>query len=136
MKACMFQARSKAMANINGLMDLLMLGSGRIIRLMGLDSIIGQMVANTGDIGEKMICMELEFIYTRMELGMKDSFKMIKKQAMDSIIGKMVANMKVIGTKVNNMDQVFLEILEKEKLSMAYGNMEIASSGSMKNKLI
>ena len=67
---------------------------------------------------------------------MKVSFKMIKKQALVSIIGRMVANMKVIGTKVNNMDQGFLEMLGKEKLNMAYGNMEIVQSGSMKNKLI
>ena len=67
---------------------------------------------------------------------MKVSFKMIKKQALVSIIGRMVANMKVIGTKVNNMDQEFLEMLGKEKLNMAYGNMEIVQSGSMKNKLI
>ena len=67
---------------------------------------------------------------------MKDNFKMIKKQALDFIIGKMVANMKVIGTKVNNMDQEFLERLEKEKLNMVYGNTEIVLSGSMKNKLI
>ena len=53
---------------------------------------------------------------------MKDNFKMIKKQALDFIIGKMVANMKVIGTKVNNMDWEFLEMLEKEKLNMVYGN--------------
>jgi hypothetical protein len=46
------------MVNINGLMDQLMLVNGQIIKLMGLDSIIGQMVENTGDIGEKMICME------------------------------------------------------------------------------
>jgi hypothetical protein len=71
-----------------------------------------------------------------MELDMKDNFKMIKKQALDSIIGKMVANMKVIGTKVNNMDWEFLEMLEKEKLNMVYGNTEIVLSGSMKNKLI
>ena len=67
---------------------------------------------------------------------MKVSFKMIKKQALVSIIGRMVANMKVIGTKVNNMGQGFLEMLGKEKLNMAYGNMEIVQSGSMKNKLI
>jgi hypothetical protein len=67
---------------------------------------------------------------------MKDSFKMIKKQVMDYTIGKMVANMKGIGTKVNNMDLVFLEMLEKVRLNMAFGNMEIALSGSMKNKLI
>ena len=67
---------------------------------------------------------------------MKVSFKMIKKQALVSIIGRMVANMKVIGTKVNNMDQGFLEMLGKEKLNMAYGNMELVQSGSMKNKLI
>ena len=67
---------------------------------------------------------------------MKDSFKMIRKQAMASIIGKMVANMKGIGTKVNNMDWVFLEMQEKVKLNMAFGNMEIVLSGLMKNKLI
>ncbi len=71
-----------------------------------------------------------------MVLDMKDSFKMIKKQAMASIIGKMVANMKGIGTKVNNMDWVFLEMQEKVKLNMAFGNMEIVLSGLMKNKLI
>jgi hypothetical protein len=69
-----------------------------------------------------------------MVLDMKDSFKMIKKQAMDFIIGKMVANMKGIGTKVNNMDWVFLEMQEKVKLNMAFGNMEIVLSGLMKNK--
>ena len=136
MKVRMSQEKSKAMVNINGLMDQLMLVNGQIIKLMGLDSIIGQMVENTGDIGEKMICMEQEFIYTLMVLGMKDSFEMIKKQAMDSITGKMVANMKVIGTKVNNMDQAFLEMLEKAKLNMAFGNTGIVLSGLMKNKLI
>lgn len=136
MKACMPQEKNKAMVNINGPMDQLMLVNGQITRLMAQDSIIGQMVGNTGVIGEKMICMEQEFISTLMELDMKDSFKMIKKQVMDYIIGKMVANMKGIGTKVNNMDQVFLEMLEKVKLNMAFGNTEIVLFGSMKNKLI
>jgi hypothetical protein len=39
-------------------MDQLTLVNGPITRLMAQDSIIGQMVENTGDIGEKMICME------------------------------------------------------------------------------
>ena len=67
MKVFMSQEKSKVMENINGLMDLLMLGNGQIIRSMEQDNIIGRMVENIGDIGEKTICMEQEFIFTLME---------------------------------------------------------------------
>ena len=67
MKASMFLVKSRDMALICGLINQLTKENGSIIRFMGLVNISGQMAENIGDIGVRMICMELEFIFTLME---------------------------------------------------------------------
>lgn len=67
MKVPMFLAKSRDMALICGLINQLTKENGSIIRFMGLANISGQMAENIGDIGVRMICMELEFTFTLME---------------------------------------------------------------------
>ena len=103
MKGSIKMERNRAMGSINGLIRLVIKGSGVGILLMVLASIFGMMIGDITESGEIIICMDWGFIIWSMEINTKVNSLKQKNKATGFIIGKMVASIPDGGTMENSM---------------------------------
>jgi hypothetical protein len=78
------------------------------IRLLDMEYIIGKMGESIMDTGKKIICMDKVITNGQMAVSMKEGMLMIKKTAMEYIIIRMEDLIKVCGKMVNSMERVYL----------------------------
>jgi hypothetical protein len=89
---------------------------------MVLELTYGLLEENTTDIGNKILCMVQEYIFTLMESGMKGNLPMTKRMDSAYTSGLMGGSTKVGGTMVSNKVSVFIQILKRK--SMAFGERD------------
>ena len=89
--------------NIGGLMAVIIMGTGKIIKLKVKERIFGQMEESILGDGKTTICTVLDSIFGMMEENMKACIKMIKNMDLVVTHGLTAVSMMVIGTKENNM---------------------------------
>jgi hypothetical protein len=110
--------------------------NGKIIRLMDMVPINGEMVEAILDFGILIIWMASEFIGGLKAKFTKDVLKMIKGMVMDFTIGLMEESFKVGGMKGNNMDLDYILINLGKKQNLVFGKWESVLSGLTKKSTI
>ena len=105
----MKEVRNKDLAIMNGKMDQFSKVNGIKTNLMVRAFTHGLMVEHMMGNGRTVKCMALESILGKMVEFTKDSIPMIKKKVKVFTLGMMVVNMMVSGKKVSNMVQVFTQ---------------------------
>ena len=103
MKENINKEKKMDMAFLNGLMGVLIWGILRIIVLMGLVLIRGEIKECILVIGKIIKWMEKEFLLGLIKEGMRGDIRMIKKKDMEFLNGEMGKSIGVIGKMVSKM---------------------------------